>query len=467
MTRTGTGAAEGERERDKPGRKMPCAGCGATNSPKRCAGCKAVSYCNTVCQTAHWKAGHKKECGRLRDELQRALGATCEQAATQPAPSSQRRGFLLGGLGNVDGKDKADAQPAITVASRTERLIQSCSDGVLRAEASVGLGRSIVASKLVLSGAILMQADCYSTVLSEAMATQACSRCMTLLPGGGVRCKGCATCFCTASCLDESGPEHAAECPALAMLKSVDERLRSDQESVRLLFRVLARRAVEAPVEDGEIDFRDVETLLAHKDQVDRLTPAMGKAIEEDGRLLFSMLPPPVAKGLTSKDLMLLLLRIKFNSHPIYDSTGSSRIGLGLYPAAALINHACSFNAVCSFAPGGAVLNVRAVRPIDPGEQVCYSYIDPYQARRSRRIQVQYSLCCLRIHSHHVPQLPCDGRLEMHRANMLGSAADMRSTRLSFGTHTSSNAAAISARRKATLTGEGKGRKRAFSQRMQ
>jgi len=369
---------------------MPCAACGGAHAPKRCAGCKAASYCDAACQAAHWQnGGHKAECRRLRDELARALGAAHAPAGAHKAEAgaaqAQGRGFLLRGLG---GADELPAAPAPALGARTRRLVQSASSGALRAEESARAGRCIVASQPAPAGSLLMAADCYASVVSEPMAAEACSRCMARLPTGGVRCRGCATCFCAASCLEDAGPEHAAECPSLALLQSAGERLSTDRESVRLLLRVLARRAVEAAAPDGEADFRDVETLLAHKEQVDRATPLLSKAAVADGQLLLSMLPPPVAKGLQATDVTRLLLRIKFNSHPIYDSAGSSRIGLGLYPAAALMNHACAFNAVCSFAPGGAVLNVRAVRAIEPGEQVCYSYIDPYQARRTRRAQV-------------------------------------------------------------------------------
>ncbi|KXZ48308.1 hypothetical protein GPECTOR_29g83 [Gonium pectorale] len=32
---------------------------------KACAVCGAVDYCCRPCQTAHWRAGHKEECGRM------------------------------------------------------------------------------------------------------------------------------------------------------------------------------------------------------------------------------------------------------------------------------------------------------------------------------------------------------------------------------------------------------------------
>ena len=227
-----------------------------------------------------------------------------------------------------------------------------------------------------------MQADCNATVVSEAMATGACSRCMTRLPDGGARCKSCGTSFCSAGCLEDAGAEHAAECPALAMLRRMGHRLSSDLESARLLLRTLARRAVEAAAQDGEVHWRDVDTLLTHSEQVRRGDPALHKAVTSDAALLISILPPPVARGVSADDIALLLLRIKFNSHPILDSLGSTRVGLGLFPAAALANHACSFNAVVAFAPGGGVLSLRAVRAIRADENICYSYIDPLQPRR-------------------------------------------------------------------------------------
>lgn len=47
-------AGEGEREGDR--------------APfKRCSKCRAVGYCSTECQLAHWKKGHKKACTASRE----------------------------------------------------------------------------------------------------------------------------------------------------------------------------------------------------------------------------------------------------------------------------------------------------------------------------------------------------------------------------------------------------------------
>jgi hypothetical protein len=53
----------------RKGTKLPtlpsrCAQCGAAAAGmKRCGGCARVAYCSTACSEAHWRAGHKAECG--------------------------------------------------------------------------------------------------------------------------------------------------------------------------------------------------------------------------------------------------------------------------------------------------------------------------------------------------------------------------------------------------------------------
>ena len=41
-----------------------CVVCGATENLKSCVRCQSVSYCSKECQTADWKAGHKRTCGK-------------------------------------------------------------------------------------------------------------------------------------------------------------------------------------------------------------------------------------------------------------------------------------------------------------------------------------------------------------------------------------------------------------------
>ena len=52
-----------------PALLLKCHGCGKEakrNDLKSCTRCGLARYCSRECQKAHWKAGHKAECGVLR-----------------------------------------------------------------------------------------------------------------------------------------------------------------------------------------------------------------------------------------------------------------------------------------------------------------------------------------------------------------------------------------------------------------
>jgi SET domain-containing protein len=74
---------------------------------------------------------------------------------------------------------------------------------------------------------------------------------------------------------------------------------------------------------------------------------------------------------------------------PFYD-----RIGLYLHPYAALINHSCDYNAVIGF--DGDKLFVKALKPINSGEQIFISYIDAEgpSALRRKELSERYYFNC-------------------------------------------------------------------------
>jgi SET and MYND domain-containing protein len=70
------------------------------------------------------------------------------------------------------------------------------------------------------------------------------------------------------------------------------------------------------------------------------------------------------------------------------------RIGLYLHPYAALINHSCNYNSVVGF--DGDELIIKAVRPIQKGEQIFISYIDTTNPVKLRRTELhdRYFFTC-------------------------------------------------------------------------
>lgn len=84
-----------------------------------------------------------------------------------------------------------------------------------------------------------------------------------------------------------------------------------------------------------------------------------------------------------------LLLAVKSNAHAVLDDETANRIvGLGVYPAACLMNHSCSPTAALSFSSHGTLLHVRALCDLKRGQELTYSYLDeaqlfaPWEQRR-------------------------------------------------------------------------------------
>ena len=86
--------------------------------------------------------------------------------------------------------------------------------------------------------------------------------------------------------------------------------------------------------------------------------------------------------------LVSLCCRINSNSHSIFDNYSSSNgvVGLGLFPTTSILNHSCFPN--CFFSGMGERMVVRSLRHIAPGEELTVPYIDLYQPRRDRLIEL-------------------------------------------------------------------------------
>ncbi|EOD38352.1 hypothetical protein EMIHUDRAFT_454711 [Emiliania huxleyi CCMP1516] len=96
------------------------------------------------------------------------------------------------------------------------------------------------------------------------------------------------------------------------------------------------------------------------------------------------------ASGWSDEAVLRLLLAVHANAHPVLDDATASRtVGLGLFPAACLLNHSCAPTGVLSFEAGGKVLVVRALVDLRRGQEVTYSYLDephlfaPWRQRRA------------------------------------------------------------------------------------
>ena len=90
---------------------------------------------------------------------------------------------------------------------------------------------------------------------------------------------------------------------------------------------------------------------------------------------------PSASVRLAEQDDMLeLISRVAANLHRVLDDATASRsTGVGIFPAACLLNHSCAPTCSFSFAAEGRLLHVRALCDIEVGEEVTYSYLNEEQ----------------------------------------------------------------------------------------
>lgn len=72
--------------------------------------------------------------------------------------------------------------------------------------------------------------------------------------------------------------------------------------------------------------------------------------------------------------------------------------GSGLYFLQSKINHSCVPNAESTFPYSNDIVVLKAIKAIQPGEEICISYIDECQLDRSRHSrQKVYNISCFKI----------------------------------------------------------------------
>ena len=135
--------------------------------------------------------------------------------------------------------------------------------------------------------------------------------------------------------------------------------------------------------------FADVISLLSHERrqqadaylQVQRIAESLSSNIFADDAVM------------TTQVITQLIFAAQSNAHAFRDPAGQTVAGIGLYPAASMVNHSCVPNAHHYFAepvPGRPPRIVfRAIRPIATGEDVTYSYTKTYEPSETRRANLR------------------------------------------------------------------------------
>eukprot|EP00960_Hanusia_phi_P036708 752477-Hanusia_phi.AAC.3 len=186
---------------------------------------------------------------------------------------------------------------------------------MLRLEVDPRYGRLARVSQNCDAGRVLLRSENFCTVVSVERLRDICSHCMKAIDGGkGFACSRCGTIFCKQDCLEAAGAQHTLECSVLHARKCFNGRLLTDDETQRLAIRCLSRKLLEAKASLDELHFDNVSELLCHETELQDSMEWRDKL--SDAKSILSWFPA-VSGGPTLVEVARLLLRIKFNAHPI------------------------------------------------------------------------------------------------------------------------------------------------------
>ncbi|KAG8773046.1 hypothetical protein FRC12_002762 [Ceratobasidium sp. 428] len=250
-------------------------------------------------------------------------------------------------------------------------------------------------------GARMMCAVPHVAALSTRYLGNTCSTCHEEEKKGQPlkRCQRCRMIlYCDQTCQKVDWPLHKFECPALAAhaeRRAADtEPVEGDKpedsqakipvpsETIRALGRLLWLQSREKPNSGKRKEF---ELMQSHRDKLIASSPQTA-SYTRLGHALAAYVshgePSPEklnALGIGSaKDIVDLLSKFSTNAHTLSTPT-LTPIGVAISPVAALINHSCVPNCVIVFPKARKLpnqLEIIAIRPMNPGEELTTSYVD-------------------------------------------------------------------------------------------
>ncbi|KAK5903558.1 hypothetical protein CgunFtcFv8_007329 [Champsocephalus gunnari] len=249
---------------------------------------------------------------------------------------------------------------------------------------SPGKGRGLRVTKPFKTGELLFSTPAHSYVLSLKERGCYCEFCFTRKEGLA-RCGKCKKAFyCNAKCQKGDWAMHKLECSALT---AFGENW-CPSEISRLVARILAKKKTQKEKCASE-KMLLIEEIQSHEEDVDNEKREMNESdIAGLHRFFTNHLELP-----DHKDLVTLFSQVSCNGFTIEDDE-LSHMGTAVYPDVALINHSCLPSVIVTY--NGTSAEIRAVKNMQPGDEVLISYIDllyPTDDRNNRLRESYYFSC--------------------------------------------------------------------------
>ncbi|EOY16201.1 Histone-lysine N-methyltransferase ASHR1 [Theobroma cacao] len=246
--------------------------------------------------------------------------------------------------------------------------------------------RCLFATRDFITGEVIMREEPYVCIPTSS--DPVCQRCFKS-DGTLLRCASCnIVWYCGAECQRLDWKLHKVECRAISRLEKKWQELVTPE--IRLLVKLFIRTKLQRDkvIPTTPIDnFNLVEAMISHQSdmETEKLVEYMTKA-----QIVKQRLQQP---ELDQDEAVNNFCKLSCNAHAIVDIE-MEQLGIGLYPVMSIINHSCLPNAVLVFEGKLAVL--RAIAPVDEGDEVLISYIDLGRTTRFRQddLNGKYHFTC-------------------------------------------------------------------------
>ncbi|XP_022600145.1 histone-lysine N-methyltransferase SMYD3 [Seriola dumerili] len=257
---------------------------------------------------------------------------------------------------------------------------------------SPGKGNGLRSTARIKRGELVYSAEPLACCVSNRLARDVCHRCFTRRETL-LRCSQCKTArYCNATCQKQAWSSHKRECKCLRNLLP-----RIPTDSVRL-----AARLIFALLNTSKGSSEELYTLGEHESHLNSMSEQKEQGLSQLASMLEMYLQPEIpdlAQEMTSalpsscQEPLSLIAKVTCNCFTISDAE-LQEIGVGLYPSLSLLNHDCRPNCVMVFE--GTKLQLRAVRDINPEEELTISYIETLSLTedRQRQLEDQYHFTC-------------------------------------------------------------------------
>ncbi|KAJ7407021.1 SET and MYND domain containing 2 [Willisornis vidua] len=199
------------------------------------------------------------------------------------------------------------------------------------------------------------------------------------LPRGKEGLSKCGRCkqafYCNVECQKEDWPMHKLECASMCAFG----QNWNPSETVRLTARILAKQKTHPERTQSE----KLLAVTEFESHIDKLDNEKRELIQNDIAALHHF----YSKHLDYPDnaaLVVLFAQVNCNGFTVEDEE-LSHLGSAIFPDVALMNHSCCPNVIVTYK--GTLAEVRAVKDIEPGDEIFSSYIDllyPTEDRNDR-----------------------------------------------------------------------------------